>query len=278
MPGFPGITSQNFDEAVNSLWPDDFDSEFSPQQNYSLSLLDNSVPDLSLPNPRDERNKVVPCVQQPDVSHINNEPYTIVHDKRRGKCRKCQSECLFYRGEGGPCNECGCFPSQHVDLDNNNNNNKKRTRWQSEDEDENDELPRKRPRYLLETKFYQKLFFNCLHFMTLEEISAVCSRAPVPIFVKDESSVYIYINTTFCAFIMDISRTERILHKTTSQVLGQSEALDVVKQEKFLMTHDQGTLKTFNVNIHKQTYRVMKQWTVLRDGKKVIVGAVVSSF
>jgi len=216
------------------------------------------------------------------------QQYSIVHGKRRGTCRNCQQECTFYRGEGGPCNECGCFPSQHVDLDFPHNptggTGKKRIREFSENEDGSDEekregVPlRKKPRYLLETKFYQKLFFNCLHFMTLEEISTVCTCAPVPIFVKDESSVYIYINPTFCAFIMDISRTERILHKTTSQVLGQTEALDVVKQEKFLMSQDQGTLKTFNVNIQKQTYRVMRQWTVLRDGKRVIIGAVISSF
>jgi len=43
--------------------------------------------------------------------------YTIVFGKRRGSCKKCGSECSFYRGPGGPCNECGCFPSQHIDLD-----------------------------------------------------------------------------------------------------------------------------------------------------------------
>jgi len=43
--------------------------------------------------------------------------YTVVFGKRRGSCKKCLSECSFYRGPGGPCNECGCFPSQHIDLD-----------------------------------------------------------------------------------------------------------------------------------------------------------------
>jgi len=43
--------------------------------------------------------------------------YTVVFGKRRGSCKICLSECSFYRGPGGPCNECGCFPSQHIDLD-----------------------------------------------------------------------------------------------------------------------------------------------------------------
>lgn len=45
-------------------------------------------------------------------------------------------------------------------------------------------------RYLLETKYYQTLFLGCLHYMTLEEIAAVCFHAPVPIFVK--VLLYIY--------------------------------------------------------------------------------------
>jgi len=43
--------------------------------------------------------------------------YTLVFGKRRGSCKICLTECSFYRGPGGPCNECGCFPSQHIDLD-----------------------------------------------------------------------------------------------------------------------------------------------------------------
>jgi len=292
MPVF-SLPQQNYDEVMNSdvpnaLWPaEDFETDFGAvplqQQGYCLSLLDNSMPETNLPNTHAGHNPLSLQNTNSDSSS-NGELYTVVHNKRRGTCRKCLSECAFYRGEGGPCNECGCFPSQHVDLDVPNNVlSRKRARVQAEEDDEEDEDSddsrlRKRPRYLLETKFFQKLFFNCLHFMTLEEISLVCSRAPVPLFVKDEASVYIYINLTFCNFIMDVARTERILNKSTSQVLGQSEAVDVVKQEKFLMAHDQGTIKTFNVNIQKQTFKVMKQWTLLKDGKKVIIGAVVSSF
>jgi hypothetical protein len=36
-------------------------------------------------------------------------------------------------------------------------------------------------------------------------------------------------------------------------------------------------LKTFDVSIKKQEFRVMKEYCALRDGKKVILGAVISS-
>jgi len=62
-----------------------------------------------------------------DLSYlVGQTEYTIVHNKKRGFCCDCMSECLVYRGCGGPCGECGCFPSAHIDLDRPIDYNKKR--------------------------------------------------------------------------------------------------------------------------------------------------------
>jgi hypothetical protein len=57
---------------------------------------------------------------------VSQSEFTIVHNKKRGFCCDCMSECLVYRGCGGPCGECGCFPSAHIDLDRPIDYNKKR--------------------------------------------------------------------------------------------------------------------------------------------------------
>jgi hypothetical protein len=126
-----------------------------------------------------------------------NSEFTLVFGKRRGSCTVCKAECSFYKGSGGPCNECGCYPTAHVNLDSPCPPSKKRKRSEIGSEENDYMAPgtlgmtcgsqvggAKRPKYLLEVKYYQKLFFSCLQFMTLPQISAVCSRAPVPIFVK----------------------------------------------------------------------------------------------
>jgi hypothetical protein len=59
-----------------------------------------------------------------------------------------------------------------------------RKRKRGVDTDEEEELSEKKPKYMLEVKYYQKLFFSCLQYMTLPQISALTSRAPVPVFVK----------------------------------------------------------------------------------------------
>lgn len=46
--------------------------------------------------------------------------------------------------------------------------------------------------------------------------------------------------------------------------------------DKYLMTRE-GKIMTFNVAVNRQEYRVIKLYTRLRDGMKVVVGAVVSS-
>jgi hypothetical protein len=57
---------------------------------------------------------------------VSQSEFTVVHNKKRGFCCDCMSECLFYRGCGGPCGECGCFPSAHIDLDRPIDYNRKR--------------------------------------------------------------------------------------------------------------------------------------------------------
>jgi hypothetical protein len=202
--------------------------------------------------------------------------FTMVHGKRRGMCSKCLSECSFYRGAGGPCGECGCFPSQHLDLDQPQSRNKRRLESVTEHDDFT--RPKKKPRLLLEETYFQRLFFDSLKFLNIQQIGHICSKAPIPIFVKDHNSVYIYINCTFGMFVMQQARAEGIINKNTFQVVSDTtEANEIVQHDKFIMTQKEGTIKTFNVSLKKQDYLVMKQWTTLSDGMKVIIGAVISS-
>jgi hypothetical protein len=96
------------DTNIMPLWPsDDFpDFDSTPQ---SLFPTYESVID-----PYQQSNYPFDIISEP----VLTPQYTVVFGKRRGSCKICLSECSFYRGPGGPCNECGCFPSQHIDLDN----------------------------------------------------------------------------------------------------------------------------------------------------------------
>lgn len=171
-----GTTPGTFDEILrdsdvhefgNNVWADnifsDFDtfSEKSQQQHQPQSQLQTQQ-------------------QAPNPLSGGSSEFSVVYGKRRGACLKCTSECSHYRGTGGPCSECGCFPAMHVNIDE-KNKYRKRKRM---DYDDGTERSDKKPRYLLETKFYQKLFFNCLQYMSLQQISKVTAHAPVPLFVK----------------------------------------------------------------------------------------------
>lgn len=75
---------------------------------------------------------------------------------------------------------------------------------------------------------------------------------------------------------MDISSAPQVLNSHVSSILDQGDAAGIMKQEQFLMEHEEGTVKTFDVPIKREIYRVMKQWVRLPDGKRVIIGIVVS--
>eukprot|EP01125_Pyxidicula_operculata_P006226 TRINITY_DN2165_c0_g1_i2.p1 TRINITY_DN2165_c0_g1~~TRINITY_DN2165_c0_g1_i2.p1 ORF type:complete len:385 (-),score=48.81 TRINITY_DN2165_c0_g1_i2:156-1310(-) len=260
------------DHNGNSMWSpyeDDYHDRFplvkqeSDEQyiDYQNQSPPTHIPHASSPH---QQRQIQPSTQSPSVP----QQYSVVYGKRRGSCTICEGDCSVYLGAGGPCNECGCFPAQHIDLD---RPNRKRARENVE------EPPSKRAKYLMDTIYFRKLFFNSLQYMTMSELSNVSKSAPVPIFVKDEESVYIYMNPTFCSFIMDVTRSERIQNQNPIQLVGQVEGGDIVRQDQYLMSLQQGTAKTFDVNIKKQSLKVMKQWITLRDGQRVIVGAVVSS-
>jgi len=97
--------SESKSESNSIMWPnsntDDFiDFSSTPSSLYTDPAIDESYqPDNYFDSPEE-----IP-------------QYTVVFGKRRGSCKVCLSECSFYRGPGGPCSECGCFPSQHIDLD-----------------------------------------------------------------------------------------------------------------------------------------------------------------
>eukprot|EP01130_Rhizamoeba_saxonica_P015820 TRINITY_DN7167_c0_g1_i2.p1 TRINITY_DN7167_c0_g1~~TRINITY_DN7167_c0_g1_i2.p1 ORF type:complete len:102 (+),score=12.46 TRINITY_DN7167_c0_g1_i2:403-708(+) len=101
----------------------------------------------------------------------------------------------------------------------------------------------------------------------------------MPIFIKDENSVYIYINQPFMSFIGKISNTsENILNQNTNQVLNGLQARDtVIKHDKSLLSME-GSVKSFFVPIENMSVHVMKQCTKLRDGKMVIAGALIDGF
>eukprot|EP01121_Diplochlamys_sp_Union-15-3_P012663 TRINITY_DN3825_c0_g2_i1.p1 TRINITY_DN3825_c0_g2~~TRINITY_DN3825_c0_g2_i1.p1 ORF type:complete len:578 (+),score=96.67 TRINITY_DN3825_c0_g2_i1:81-1814(+) len=223
----------------------------------------------------------------PTIAEPISENYTLVFNRRRAKCSVCISECDVYQGSGGACSNCGCFPAQHIDLDKPappKPSKRKRSFYDSKSEDgdtENSDVEppkkKKKSKYLLETRFYQKLFFQSLNFMTLEELSSIAKSAPLPFFVKDQLSVYKYVNKAFCLFILNTARTEQVLNKTPTQILGYKEGEDILKHDKYVLDRE-GEINFFSVSVHKQEYRVMKIYTTLRDGSKVVVGAVVSNF
>lgn len=67
-----------------------------------------------------------------------------------------------------------------------------------------------------------------------------------------------------------------MLNSNVTSVLDQGDAAGIIKQEQFLMEQEEGTVKTFEVPIRREIYRVMKQWARLIDGQRVIIGIVVS--
>ena len=76
------------------------------------------------------------------------QQYTIVFNKRRGCCADCVGDCSYYKGIGGPCNECGCYPARHVDLDAPKNSLKRTASQAGMNEGQRES---KRPRFLLGT-------------------------------------------------------------------------------------------------------------------------------
>lgn len=77
---------------------------------------------------------------------------------------------------------------------------------------------------------------------------------------------------------MDITQSQNgVLHQNVAQVLDRGDADAVIKQEQYLMEQEEGTIKTFDVPLRREIYRVMKQWTKLPDGQRVIIGVVVSN-
>lgn len=77
---------------------------------------------------------------------------------------------------------------------------------------------------------------------------------------------------------MDITQNQHgVLNQNVTQVFDQKDADNVIKQEQYLMEQEEGTIKTFDITLRREVYRVMKQWTKLPDGRKVIIGVVVSN-
>lgn len=95
--------------------------------------------------------------------------------------------------------------------------------------------------------------------------------------MQDSNLNYIYINSTFLSFIMDIAHTPQVLNHDISVLLDRNDADQVIKQEQYLMEQEEGTIKTFEVPVRREVFRVMKQWTKLPDGSKVIIGVVISN-
>jgi hypothetical protein len=132
----------------------------------------------------------------------------------------------------------------------------------------------KRAAYTIEDKFFQKLFFRTLSFLTLEEVRSIAAQAPIPIFVKDENSVYKWANHAFCSFILDAT-IENLVNKRVTQVLCPEEGEAVLRSDAYVLQRE-GAVRTFELSVKSQQYKVMKMYTRLRDGTKVLIGAVGS--
>jgi hypothetical protein len=78
---------------------------------------------------------------------------------------------------------------------------------------------------------------------------------------------------------MDIAHTHShtLVNLNITHILDQTDAANVIEQEKYLMGLGEGSSKTFDVPVRREIYRVMKQWVTLPDGNKVIIGVVVSN-
>lgn len=57
---------------------------------------------------------------------------------------------------------------------------------------------------------FRQLFFQCLPFMPLSNITAVCATASVPVFVKNEASQFIFANDKFFLFLSEIGSTSPV--------------------------------------------------------------------
>jgi len=144
--------------------------------------------------------------------------------------------------------------------------------------DSYEEVSKKRAKLSSEVPF-QNMFFDCVHFLTLPQIAAISATASVPVFVKDSNSVFIYINPMFCSFINNMrAGVDVVANKThVSHVVDETEASSVIDQDRWMMSQEQGHVKTFNTVVNKRVYQIVKEWVTLADGKTVIVGAVTST-
>jgi len=144
--------------------------------------------------------------------------------------------------------------------------------------DSYEEVSKKRSKIATEIPF-QNMFFDCVHFLTLPQIAAISANATIPVFVKDSNSVFIYINPMFCNFINNMkSGVDMVANKThVSHIVDETEATSVIDQDQWMMSQEQGHVKTFNTVVNKRVYQIVKEWVTLADGKTVIVGAVTSS-
>eukprot|EP01127_Copromyxa_protea_P009774 TRINITY_DN2324_c0_g4_i1.p1 TRINITY_DN2324_c0_g4~~TRINITY_DN2324_c0_g4_i1.p1 ORF type:complete len:676 (-),score=124.03 TRINITY_DN2324_c0_g4_i1:151-2127(-) len=266
----------------NGLWAEHLFEEYEslPPSFASNSIQTSGATNNPGQNTTSENNNTnhypsPPAENQEDHENQENPEFTVVYGKRRSACTHCGSECNCYRGSGGPCSNCGCFPAVHQNLDDPQSLKRKRTSSFG-----NGGLEKK-PKYLLEIEHFRKLFFDSLRHMTLHQISAVTARAPVPVFVKDMNLTYIYINSTFLTFMMDIAHTHthslHVLNQDISHILDQTDAANVTRQEKFLMEQEEGTTKIFDVTVRREVYCVMKQCVTLPDGNKVIIGVIISN-
>jgi len=134
--------------------------------------------------------------------------------------------------------------------------------------------PQKKSRVDKEEPNFKNLFFTCLPFMNLPQISNICNTTAVPIFVKDINSEIVYANNSFFSFLGDITGVKpnevSELRSAFNSLLDAGE----VEHDKFVLTQEERALITSNIVIQDIACQFAKQWSNLPDGQTVIIALV----
>lgn len=115
---------------------------------------------------------------------------------------------------------------------------------------------------------FRQLFFQCLPFMPLSNITAVCATASVPVFVKNEASQFIFANDKFFLFLSEIGSTSPPTNTHELQILFNAlfveDSIVQKYEERIIPTHP---------GIHSN-HKFIQQRCTLPDQQVVIIGLV----
>lgn len=118
---------------------------------------------------------------------------------------------------------------------------------------------------------FKSLFFNCLPFMQLPQLSNMCNTITVPIFVKNVNSEIIYANNPCYRFIGDITGVKPSEITELQTVFNSLLDVGEADNDKFVLTQPEREQVTSDVVIRDISCQFVKQWSNLPDGQTVII-------